>query len=256
MRSLLVSAVLVLAGLIGLIGMPAASASGPTAHQRSAVPSVGPLFFPSVGGLGSTLRLPHLCSASVVASGSRDLVITAAHCVYGTGLTIEFAPGFHDGIAPYGVWSARRVYVAPRWRAHQDPARDVAILEMAPRHGRRIQDVVGGHRLGRPAIGAPATVLGYLAGSGGRPITCTNVLGSTNGYPRFDCAGYGDGVSGGPWLQHGRVVGVTGGLEQGGCTAATTYTSRFGAWTTTLLRRAGSGARGDFAPIGFLKNAC
>lgn len=253
MRSFLVSVTLVLTVLIGL---PAASAGTPAARERPAVPSVGPLFFPSLGGLGPALRLPHLCSASVVDSRSRDLVITAAHCVYGTGATIDFAPGFHDGKTPYGVWSARRVYVDPRWRAHDDPGHDVAILEMAPRHGRRIQDVVGGHQLARPTIGARATVLGYRAGSGGRPITCTNGIGLTRGYPTFRCAGYTDGVSGGPWLQHGRVVGVTGGLDQGGCTPTTSYTSRFGAWTTMLMRRAAAGGSGDLAPIGFLGSSC
>lgn len=253
MRTVLVSAVVT---LLCLLGLPAASAGPPTAHERSAVPSVGPLFFPSVGGLGAALHLPHLCSASVVDSPGRDLVITAAHCVYGTGPTLEFAPGFHDGIAPYGVWRARKVYVDPRWPSQGDPARDVAVLEMAPRHGDRIQDVVGGHRLGRPAIGARATVLGYVAGTGGRPIACTDVLRSRRGYPRFDCAGYADGVSGGPWLQHGAVVGVTGGLDQGGCTADTTYSSRFGAWSTALLHRARRGGLGDLAPIGFLKNDC
>jgi len=58
------------------------------------VPAVGPLFFPSVAGLLPTLGAPHSCTGSVVHSARGDLVITAAHCVYGIGATIEFVPDF------------------------------------------------------------------------------------------------------------------------------------------------------------------
>jgi hypothetical protein len=237
------------------VATPAAAAV-PAAHEVVSIRTVGPLFFPSVAGALPALHGPHFCSAGVVHSRGHDLVITAAHCVYGPGLTIEFAPGFHDGIAPYGVWEVRRIYLEPGWRTSRDPHDDVALLQLAPHAGREIEDVVGAHSLASPSVGAYVTVDGYPAGSGGRPITCANELYATQGYPSFDCSGYVGGVSGGPWVQGSHVVGVTGGLEQGGCTDSTSYSAPFGAGTLALLRRAEAGGPGDLAPVAFLANAC
>ncbi len=44
----------------------------------------------------------HFCTASVVHSEAGDLVLTAAHCVR-DGMT--FAPGYHDGVTPFGMWT-------------------------------------------------------------------------------------------------------------------------------------------------------
>jgi trypsin len=228
----------------------AAAPEAPAARTVTSIPSVGPLFFPSLLGLGPVLRLPHFCSASVVHSAARDLVLTAAHCVFGNGLGFEFAPGYHDGISPYGVWTVRRLYVDPAWTRSQDPQHDVAILQVAPRGGQQLEDRTGAATLGStPAAGTPVTVDGYVAGSGGRPITCTAPAYYTSGYPSFDCAGYSAGVSGGPWLAGDHVVGVVGGLHQGGCTDSTSYSPAFGADVDALLVRAGRGGPGDVAPL-------
>lgn len=252
--------------LLALIGVavvltaaPAASvptADPPTATTVTSIPAVGAVFYPSVGGLGPALHLPHVCSASVVHSAHHDLVVTAAHCVYGWGPTIEFAPGFHDGVSPFGVWSVHRIYVLPGWRHGTDPAADVAFLQMSPRHGRRIEDVAGARPLGTPRAGSQVRVDGYPLGVGGEPITCANTLYQTRGSPSFDCRGYADGTSGGPWIQSGHVVGVIGGYEQGGCTGATSYSAPFGAAVRALFARAEAGGRGDLVPVGFLANDC
>jgi hypothetical protein len=244
-----------LAVLLGVASGGPAAATVPSAQPVPPLRYAGPLFFPSVAGLSVTLHLPHFCSAAVLRSRTRDLVVTAAHCVYGTGPTIELAPGFADGVAPYGVWSVRRLYVPRAWRAGQDPRADVAVLRMAPRAGRRIQDVVGSAPSGTPEAGRPVRVLGYPLGVGGRPVACTSTLRLTGVYPRIDCTGLPAGVSGGPWLQHGRIVGVTGGLDQGGC-GATTYSAPIATALRRLVARAESGARGDSAPVAFLANAC
>ena len=68
----------------------------PQAHSFSGLRSVGPLF-PS----GSSI---HTCTASVIASRTGDLVITAAHCLSGTGAGWRFAPGYDNGAEPYGSW--------------------------------------------------------------------------------------------------------------------------------------------------------
>jgi hypothetical protein len=245
-----VAALALLAALCGVLPVPVAAAGLPVARHVHSIRTVGPLFFSALG-LGPVLRLPHYCSASVIHSPGHDLAITAAHCVYGRGFGIEFAPGYSDGRAPYGVWSVRRAYVDRAWASRRDPHHDVAVLELAARGGQQVEDVTGSApRLGRaPALGTPVTVDGYVAGSGGTPITCRAPVYYTHGYPGFDCAGYAAGVSGGPWLVADRVVGVTGGLHQGGCTSSTSYSAPFGRQVAALLARARAGGPGDLAPL-------
>lgn len=249
MRVLRVALPAVLLAVAGLPS-PVAAAAIPTARPVPSIAYVGPLFVPSLLGLGPALRLPHYCSASVVHSPGHYLAITAAHCVYGSGWGIEFAPGYSDGVSPYGVWAVRRAYLDPAWRRTRDPQHDFAVLQLGRHSGRGVEDATGpAPGLGSaPAAGTPVTVDGYLAGSGGRPITCTAPVYYTARYPSFDCAGYADGVSGGPWVAHGRIVGVTGGLHQGGCTPSTSYSSPFGRDVAALLTRAAAGGPGDLAP--------
>ena len=233
-----------------LLGSPSAGATQTATTVRS-IPRVGPVFFPSLAGSSVRLGFPHVCSASVVHSPNHDLVLTAAHCIAGTGLGYDFAPGYHDGVAPYGVWSARHVYVDPAWTARRDPQHDYAFLQVVPSSGtrRQIEDAVGAYVLGdAPANGATVTVDGYVAGRGGRPITCTSVVYESDGFPSFDCDGFANGTSGGPWLSGSTVVGVIGGLHQGGCTPSTSYTAAFGADTRADWARAVAHARPDFVP--------
>jgi V8-like Glu-specific endopeptidase len=243
-------ALIVLTALCGVATARADDRPAPVARHVPAIPTVGPLFF-SVLGLGPVLGLPHYCTASVLHSPGHDLAITAAHCIYGTGAGIEFAPGFADNEAPYGVWRIRRVYVDPRWVQDGAARHDVAVLQLAGRGGQNVEDRTGrAPGLGfAPEAGDTVTVDGYLSGSGGTPITCTSGAYLTRRYPSFDCGGFGDGVSGGPWLAGRRVVGVTGGLHQGGCTADTSYSAPFGRAVAALLARARAGGPGDVAPF-------
>ena len=233
------------------VGPPAATAA-PTAQAGPPFrPQVGAIFFPSVLGSSLLLGLPHICSGSVVHSPGHDLVLTAAHCIYGSGVGYEFAPAYHDGLAPYGVWSAGQVYVDPAWAHLHDPAHDYAFLRMRPRSVRgvrtHIEDVTGAYRLGSaPAPGTAVEVSGYLLGSKDEPLHCTAPSYHTDGYPTIDCGGFGDGTSGGPWVAGSDVVGVIGGLHQGGCTAGTSYSAPFGADTRAVWQRASSGGRPDF----------
>jgi hypothetical protein len=223
----------------------------PAATVVTSIAKVGALFFPSVLGSSVLFGLPHDCSGSVVHSPGHDLVLTAAHCIAGSGVGYDFAPGYHDRLAPYGVWSAQRVYVNPSWQARQDPQHDYAFLVMAPQkfEGARhnIEDVTGAYPLGSaPPPGSTVTVDAYVAGVGDRPITCTNDVYYTGGFPSFDCAGYANGTSGGPWLSGSMLVGAIGGLHQGGCLPSTSYTSVFGADTMADWTRAVTHAPANF----------
>jgi hypothetical protein len=64
----------------------------------------------------------------------------------------------------------------------------------------------------------------------------------------FDCAGYTDGTSGGPFLANvnpatgqGTVVGVIGGYDQGGFTPDVSYSAQFGGNVDSLYATAVAG---------------
>ena len=186
------------------------------AQTFAGTPAVGALFtVTSGGGLGG-----HFCSASVVDSPARDLVITAAHCVGGGGnVQLAFVPGYDSGRMPYGIWRVTRVIVDQSWISSENPNADVAFLTVTGQDGARIQDITGGERLGiGQAAGQYVRVIGYPQASN-VPIRCGNLVRSFGPTQLvFDCGRYTDGTSGGPLLEDvnpttglGTVIGVIGG---------------------------------------------
>ena len=177
----------------------------------------------------------------------------------GTDAGYTFVPGYHDGQTPYGVWQTTAAYGSPKW-IHQRKAstqRDWAFLRVASQtgHGKvvKLQDVVGGNRLGAaPKPKTNVRVPGYGVGAVDKPITCRAPVYFHQGYPAFNCGGYVGGVSGSPWLV-GRgkvrtVVGIIGGLHQGGCTPDTSYSSRLGKAAHAALKRAAHHRHADTFP--------
>ena len=217
----------------------------PTGKEFTGTPAVGALFSMPGGRLGS-----HFCTASVIDSPNGDLVITAAHCVSQTVAEVAFVPGYSAGAAPYGVWVVNRVYVDASWSASSDPDDDVAFLRVSrPGSSVPIEDVTGAERL---RTGAPARqfveVIGY-PDSAGQAIACRNWTREPMADQlEFDCGGYTDGTSGGPFLAdvnprtgRGTVIGVIGGYEQGGLTPQVSYSAMFGANVMALYRVAVAG---------------
>jgi len=193
----------------------------------------------------------HFCSGTVVSGGDADLVVTAAHCVTsGPGpaayADLEYAPAYRNGTAPYGVWKAARVTVDPRWTGGADPDLDVAFIELAPRDGERVTDVVGAERI---AFGTPGSgtvrLTGYPDGADD-PLTCLGTMTRrADGQLRVACTGYAPGTSGTPWLtdfdrdaQTWTVVGVIGGYQLGGDTDDVSYSPYFGADVQHLYQQA------------------
>jgi V8-like Glu-specific endopeptidase len=206
-----------------------------------------------------SLAVPlHICSASVVASADKSVILTAAHCVRGgRGAGYAFAPGYHDGKAPFGFWRVTAAYGAPAWIKHTNDHDDFAFLTVAPRRIKGkltdLQSVTGANRLGvAPKRGTAVTVTGYPLGVGGSPIHCRTKVFYDGAFPGFHCDGFADGTSGGPWVAGGghrrTVVGLIAGLHQGGCVASTSYSSVLGAAAQAALRRAAHHKPGDDFP--------
>ncbi len=182
----------------------------------------------------------HFCSASVVRSPGRDLLVTAAHCLAGGAAGLSFVPAYHDGGDPYGSWQVVRTFTDDDWNGFEDADDDVAFAEVAPLDGRRLQDVVGGERLDASGVrDGRVTLIGYPA-SEEAPRVCANRIGTKGSTQlRIDCTGYAGGTSGGPWLSaDGAVIGVIGGYQQGGDTDDTSYSVAFGPAVAALYATA------------------
>jgi Trypsin len=214
----------------------------PTATSFGGVPTIGALFYTT----GSTA---HFCTASVVDSNRENLIMTAAHCVYTSGysVNIEFVPGYHKGYRPYGTWLIQAVVVAKGWRQRHDRDLDFAFLTVVPPggSGRPIQRVTGGLRLGIDrGYYHWIRLVGYNDADAD-PVRCANhSFEFRPGQMEFYCHGFRDGTSGGPWVigltsrGAGTLFGVIGGYAEGGDYDWASYSPAFGAATLALYRQA------------------
>jgi V8-like Glu-specific endopeptidase len=213
-----------------LAAVPAAGAS-PSAHTSLTATRVGALFL----RVGSD---DHFCTASVVSSPGRDLLITAAHCINGgdgSGYRSDlvFIPDYRDGEAPYGIWTPARLLVAPGWASSAAPALDVGFVVLEPKNGEDIEQVLGANTLAfNSGYRNLVRVTGYPQSSS-EPITCRNwTTEQSASQLEFSCGGFTGGTSGSPWITRfdsgagtGSIVGVIGGYQQGGDTASVSYSA-------------------------------
>jgi V8-like Glu-specific endopeptidase len=223
----------------------AATAPSGTAQSFGGVAAVGALFTESNGQLGA-----HFCTAGVVNSSAGDLAVTAAHCVYGRTGTIVFVPGYANGKTPYGVWPVTKVYTDSAWAASQDPDHDVAFLRLADApDGAPVEDVTGAETLAAVApAGQSVQVIGY-PDAAALPVRCSGPVKEFSATQfEFDCSGYPNGTSGGPFLTQvnaatgqGTVIGVIGGYQQGGDTPQVSYAAVFGTAVSHLYATAQAG---------------
>ena len=217
---------------------------GKAAHLARLSLRVGALFEHDADG-------DHFCTASVVASSGRDLLITAAHCINGGKnggyrQDIVFIPGYRDGREPFGVWVPAKLLVAPQWENSSDPDYDVGFIVLKPHDGKNIEEVLGANQLGiNPGYMNLVRVTGYPA-SQDAPVTCVSQTSrQSQSQLRFDCDGFTGGTSGSPWVTHfdprtltGTIVGVLGGYQEGGSTEAISYSSYLGPEVEQLYRQA------------------
>jgi V8-like Glu-specific endopeptidase len=97
------------------------------------------------------------CSATAIDTPSRQLVLTAGHCV-NTGPEppnghavwssfLEFIPAYSGGVAPFGAFVAHRksVFALKQWTEFGNPNFDVGALVVSPNaEGIDVADAVGG----------------------------------------------------------------------------------------------------------------
>jgi len=197
----------------------------------------------------------HFCTASVVNSPGKDLLITAAHCIYGaTGSgydsDIVFIPDYRDGQEPYGVWSVERLLVPQQWQTSADPDFDFGFVVLEPHGAKNIEQILGANQLGTDThYQYLVHVTGY-PNEANAPISCVNYTSEQSSTQlRFECSGYTGGTSGSPWVTHfstrshtGTIVGVIGGYEEGGDTPSVSYSVRFGTSVQSLYQQAISAA--------------
>jgi V8-like Glu-specific endopeptidase len=226
-------------------GQPDASGGIPI-HGKDAI---GALFTSSNGKLGA-----HFCTASVVSSPAGNLLITAAHCMQGRSLrpagSIVFAPGYHNGRFPHGIWVVTTEYVDAAWSKYQNPDDDVAFL-VAGLQGTHIQRHTGAEALKIDEPAQVVQVIGYPDQTDD-PITCTAPAREFDAHEMvFDCNNYTNGTSGGPFLAdvnaktgEGWLIGVIGGYENGGDTPNVSYSPRFFSAILALYQTAISGGPG------------
>jgi hypothetical protein len=101
-------------------------------------------------------KLAGFCSGTAINSPTRQLVLTAGHCVNSGpqdgkpavwSQFLEFVPAYNSGIAPFGAFIARRskVFAPKQWIKQGNPDFDMgAFLTKPNAEGLNVADAVGG----------------------------------------------------------------------------------------------------------------
>jgi V8-like Glu-specific endopeptidase len=183
------------------------AATDPGVATRAATPvptTVGKLYFTEPDGSD------HSCSGATINSDAKNLIHTAAHCVYtygaGWNVNIVFVPAYFNGSRPFGTWNYSLARTFNAWINSQDYTHDQAFVSFYPVSGVQLVNRVGGNGLSinnGPRM-AGVRIWGYPADppyTGQLPYYCD---GDTSLYglitqTQMPCDMTG-GASGGPWL--------------------------------------------------------
>ncbi|WP_219419424.1 trypsin-like serine peptidase [Pseudonocardia nigra] len=177
--------------------------------------------------VGQLLGPGSSCTATVVASDSGRVAVTAAHCVYiprrhdrfaggfrgrppGWITDLAFYPGRAGKEAPYGKWNVDHMWIDQRWQDSGDPHFDVAFLRLADLDGRTAEHTLGAQGIAFATTrisSSSVTMLGYPVEppfDGTTLRRCTGSAVDTPGSTSSDALGMEcrmtAGSSGGPWL--------------------------------------------------------
>jgi hypothetical protein len=186
------------------------------------------------------------CSATIVRSRARNLLLTAGHCVVepgGGGIepvwaqNVVFVPSYRNASGPFGAWPAARLSAPVRWVREPLIGLDVAAVNVNAAPQGQIQDLLGarGVSFNRPAskykkgrtrfniFGYPGEPSAFYDTE--RLIVCNGT--PFRGFERFSGSPVGgpcnmkQGSSGGAWVLGGRVNSV---VSHGTCPPASIET--------------------------------
>ncbi|KHO00456.1 benzoate 4-monooxygenase cytochrome P450 [Metarhizium album ARSEF 1941] len=212
------------------------SAMAPAASALSAIPFEG---IPSLGVLYTEDASHHICSAAVVNSKTKNLILTAAHCVHGDGTHLRFAPGYRDGLTPYGTFPVTGAFVDKKWNKDSSVKHDFAILTVGNTiiNGTSVpvQNITGGNPIKYRASHRSVVHVMSYNNHEPRPVRChVSTYKGPHSNLAFNCRSFKGGSSGGPMLvdynpnkKLGRIIGTIGGFQSGGCTEKTSYSPYF-----------------------------
>jgi V8-like Glu-specific endopeptidase len=113
---------------------PYQSGEVPLANQTAFPTSTNGRIFGKFQGIGQ-----YSCSATVVASKSQSVIMTAGHCVFdsqaGFASKVVFVPAYHDGDRPFGIWQATNEVIAKGYFKILNPNNDYAALRVKSASG-------------------------------------------------------------------------------------------------------------------------
>ncbi|MDO4888357.1 MAG: trypsin-like peptidase domain-containing protein, partial [Actinomycetaceae bacterium] len=210
-------------------------AAAPEAHEAQAdvvfgvnnSPVNGKIFFESYDH-----ETNNFCSASVINTPSKRVIVTAAHCVYNATskhwqANAVFVPNYNKNAAnpaPLGIWPVRTFRVFDSWILNTSFSNDIAFgtLYNGGNSDLPIATVTGGHGITwGGSFNVDVTIFGYpinrTSPANGRYTMLSCATRATrapnlNEYVSQDCWFLG-GASGGPWLQNYNPATGTGQLR-------------------------------------------
>lgn len=171
-----------------------------------------------------------VCSASLIKKG---IVVTAAHCIaeFGGGFysNWEYVPGYKNGVAPYGTWTAASAAVLTAYLNGTDSCatpgvvcqNDVGVIRLNPKAGKFAGNSTGFYGFGVDGFGFTPGNLAHITQIG-YPVCLDNGqrMERNDSYGFVDAANSNNtiigslmcgGSSGGPWLVNfGRRPALTG----------------------------------------------
>jgi V8-like Glu-specific endopeptidase len=179
-----------------------------------------------------------VCSASALNSDSKQLVITAGHCVHeGQGgdwvQNWTFVPRYRSGARPFGTFAAKQFRTFNSWISSSDLSRDVGMVTTWPLNGNKLVNVVGGHGLNwNWGNSVAVTILAYPANANNGEIQqwCQGTTSDGGGGTIQIHCNFNGGSSGGGWLMSfndstglGQVDGVMSTLDSAGWNRASYF---------------------------------
>lgn len=179
----------------------------------------------------------YVCSGSSINNNSKNLVLTAGHCVHGGKSkgwysNIVFIPAYNNGSAPYGVWYYKEARAFKSWIKNSNFSHDQAFFTVYPSKGYKLVQKVGGNGLatGFGTNQSNVRIFGWPAEppyNGGSAYYCegpTTRVSLFTGDAKMYCEMNG-GASGGPWLRKvvNKNLGYVFAVTSRRTTSGTTY---------------------------------